>query len=47
MRRWPIRAVLAAILGCLLAFAMAALLVSTASSAEKPVNAPLFTYGSQ
>jgi hypothetical protein len=47
MRRWPLRAALAAILGCLLAFAVAALVVTTASSAEKPVNAPLFTYGSQ
>lgn len=46
MTRWPLRAVLAALLGCLLALAASLLVVSAANGTPKPANAPLFTYGS-
>ncbi|WP_166463092.1 hypothetical protein [Amycolatopsis acidicola] len=46
MRRWPLRAVLAAVLGCVLAATLSVLVATAATSTPEPVNAPLFTYGS-
>ncbi len=46
MSRWPIRAILSLLLGCLLALVTALIVTTSASGAPKPANAPLFTYGS-
>jgi len=46
MNRWPNRAILSLLLGCLLALATALIVTTSANGAPKPVNAPLFTYGS-